>query len=294
MNFLLLEGDIVEEGIGAIIGKIAEFITDTFGASVPDITDHFTSASTSVIDAMSTGAFGGLIDSFVPVGYMMAMIYLSKEFLEKTTLKNIDIEQIFKMFLKLVVTCIIISNVKSLIVGFDTFTTTLTQEMSTSLSAVVSVDINDAWDQIIDHVLMQDETEDIFELIIDSSGVGTLFDMLLAVVYAVCVIIGTLIYTVAIQFVSYSRAMTIGYKSLYAPIAVSNIVGYSTRNAAVSYLKGMFATFMQMPIALLGASLSTNASIILIPTHPILAVAVYFGGIGWIASSQRIAKELFC
>lgn len=294
MNFLLLEGDIVGDGMQAIISKVASFIVDKFGNSTPDLMSQFTDTSNGVINAISTGTFGNLVDSFVPVGCMMAMIYLSKEFFEKTTLKNIDMEQIFKMFLKLIVACIIISNVKSLIIGFDAFTTAITSELQSSLSTVLDPDLKNAWTDIIAHVLQTDDTKGFFDYLMEATGMATVLDLLITVIYAICLIIGTLIYTIAIEFASYSRAMTIGYKALYAPIAVSNIVGYSTRNAAVSYLKGVFATFMQMPIALLGVSLSTNTAILLINEHPILAIAVYFSGIGWVSGSQRLAKELFC
>ena len=95
MNFLLLEAD----GLDAIILKIASFISDNFNPDSQPVVAHFSGTTNGVINSLSSGNFSNLVDSFVPIGCMMAMIYLSKEFLEKTTLKNIDIEQIFKMFL---------------------------------------------------------------------------------------------------------------------------------------------------------------------------------------------------
>lgn len=289
MNYLLLTED-----MGAIISKIATTISSNFSGDCPAIALQFSQTTTGVINAISTGSFSNLIDGFVPIGCMMAMIYLSKEFFEKTTLKNIDVEQIFKMLVKLVIACILVSNVKSLIIGMNTFTIALTDEINSALTTVVSTDPNDTWEALVDNITTKDTSEMLYYDVSQDGNKGSLFDGLATIIFSLFSLLGTLIYTVAIEFISYSRAITIGYKSLYAPIAVSNIVGYSTRNAAISYLKSMLATFMQMPIAILGSSLSSATAKALITTNPLLAIIVFFLGIGWIAGSQRVSKELFC
>lgn len=288
MNYMILDD------LGTLSRAIIDFITDNLTPSGNfGVYEHFSKASDNIMNLLTSGALGTIVDAFVPIGYMMAMIFLSKEFLEKTTLKNIDLEQIFKMFLKLVVACALVTNVKSLIIGFNTFSNTITNEFITALSAVGANSADSVWSLILTAIIGAgpDSLADIATV---TGRAGTMLDIGIAILYSVAALIGSLIYMIALSFASYSRAIAIGYRSIYAPIAVSNIVGYSTRNAAISYLKSLFALFMHMPIALIGVTVAVNTSATLLSTgHPMLSIIAYFMGIGWISGSQRISNELF-
>lgn len=288
MNYIILED------LGTIARAIINFITDNLTPSGSfDVYEHFSKASDNIMALLTSGALGTIVDAFVPVGYMMAMIFLSKEFLEKTTLKNIDLEQIFKMFLKLVVACALVTNVKSLIIGFNTFSNTITNEFTTALSAIGANTADGVW-SLIWSAFIGTGPSSLGNISIATGTNGTSLDIGIAILYSIAALLGSLIYMIALSFASYSRAIAIGYRSIYAPIAVSNIVGYSTRNAAISYLKSLFALFMHMPIALIGVTVAINTSTTLLSTgHPMLAIIVYFMGIGWISGSQRISNELF-
>lgn len=271
---------------------IIDFITSLFSGIIAKdalgLETIWTTAATGIVDQMSNEkALSTIIDGFVPVGYMMAMIYLSKEFLEKTTLKTIDLEQIFKMFLKLVIACALIMNVKSLIIGMNTFSSTLTTELQKQF-ATISYD--NLWTTVKSQMGLSGSSLDSVKVDTGVSG----WDVVSYIIYTCFGGIGLLVAFIAILSCGFSRAIQIGYKAIYAPIAVANIVGYSTRNAAIAYLKDFFATCMQLPIAYLGYALAITASDTLSKTnHQILSTVVFFLAVRWVTKSKKISTDLF-
>lgn len=272
-----------------IISKLVYTMEFKYAMDTP-LTDLFASDTT----------FANMVSLMIPVGIGLAVIYLMKELLEKTSLKNIDLEQIVKLFIKLLIVFALINNSYALFKGMNTFCCALVKEMS---NTILAKDLSTGSTYITD-MFNKFSGSNNFTDILGTSDTATNNGVPMDVITAAIVVLGrafsSLILAVVVAFVGFTRTITICYKTIYAPIAMANIVGYSTRNAAISYCKEMFALFMQYPIAYIGyavamsaysstytASLTGLAALI----APIVLLAL---SIIWVSRSSRISKEMFC
>ena len=226
------------------------------------------------------------LSNLIPVGIMLAMIYVSKEMLEKTAIKNIDLEQILKLFIKFLLAFVLVSNVGYLICGMNNFSMLLYNEISDKFTSLGNP--NDIGKQIYQSLCIDIDT--IQNPV--AQGGGIFIDLLVLIISEVINLLVCAVFYIVIIFISVTRGIRLGYKSIWAPIAVANIIGYSTKNAAISYLKDLFASFLQLPIAYLGYCI--GMSLVTGSTLDILGELVVFcTTLIWVATSARISKELF-
>lgn len=226
------------------------------------------------------------LSNLIPVGIMLAMIYVSKEMLEKTAIKNIDLEQILKLFIKFLLAFVLVSNVGYLICGMNNFSVLLYNEISDKFTSLGNP--NDIGKQIYQSLCIDIDT--IQNPV--AQGGGIFIDLLVLIISEVINLLVCAVFYIVIIFISVTRGIRLGYKSIWAPIAVANIIGYSTKNAAISYLKDLFASFLQLPIAYLGYCI--GMSLVTGSTLDILGKLVVFcTTLIWVATSARISKELF-
>lgn len=253
-----------------------------------------------------TGGITSVVEIFIPVGILMILVHISKEFLEKTSLQNIDLEQIIKMFMKVVIAFAIVTNISSLIEGMNTFSNAIYTEFTEAIdpSGLLNDILSDQGEDILNDATNIDgeskDPMDTLEETVDEEGNveadGNQIDTAAAVLSRIIQVLGNAFLTIIITLQAYSRALNIGYKSVYAPIAVSNILGYSTNNTAVTYLKELLALFMQLPIAYVGLAFSGILLKYADEFEGITAFAVpviYIAGGMWVARSGRISKEMF-
>lgn len=242
--------------------------------------------------------FSNMVNAMVPVGICLAMIYLMKELLEKTSLKNIDLEQIIKLFIKLVIAFAIITNVFSLFKGMNEFVHVLTIEIDNVIAIANISDASTNSTNVFNVFFSETTFSDIADPI---ANTGMQIDVAVAILVIVGRFLASIFYSLIIAFVGFSRTIKIGYKTIFAPVIVSNIVGYSTRNTAVSYCKEMFALFMQYPIACIGYAVAMRtinqfgsiSSLTGIAEAFAPVILLFLGGI-WISRSARISQEMFC
>lgn len=241
------------------------------------------------------GGIVTLMEGFIPVGIMMAMVHICKELLEKTTLKNIDMEQIIKMFMKLVVAFALVNNSASLISGMNDLSNAIFDSFQLTVD-VSAADLTSYGNKVTGEYLGfegadLDKFEEITEI---TSVIGGFINFIPAMFASLFVLLGQIYYAIAVILVSYSRAMNIGYKAMYAPVALSNITGYSTRSAAITYIKELLALFMQLPIAYLGIAftglLIENCGTL---NAELLVPVIFVIGGRWVSKSATISKELF-
>lgn len=246
----------------------------------------------------SGSSFTTIIDSITPIGIGLAMVYISKEFLEKTSLSNIDLEQIIKMFMKLVVVVALVNNVSSLFVGMNSFSNAIYDDFS-RLIKVTSESVQETGSGFADDIFADGgSVNDKFSNIMDPGSAddknteGVSFDVIGGLVAILGGFISSILYIVIITWVSCTRSVKLGYKAVFAPVMMANITGYSTRSAAIQYCKEVLAIFMQLPIAYIGLcfaiKLVTGAGL-----GGFENIVIYIIGGIWVSSSARISTEIF-
>lgn len=270
------------------------FLLDKLGITYP--TDPFflmySSGTKLFPGTYGTGGLDPAIGKLIPVGILLAMIYVSKEMLEKTAIQNIDLEQIIKLFVKFLIAFALVNNIGYLLHGMNDFSNALYSQIKTTF-AVSLGNPQDVGKTIFKELQVLPTLSSDPNATPEVLSGGVMLDLISLIISELLNFILQMAFGIILVFTSLTRAVKLGYKSIWAPIAVSNIIGYSTRNAAVKYLKDLLALFLQLPVGYLGycvgmGIISTSSSIDILGK-----IILYFTTIVWVATSASISKELF-
>lgn len=276
------------ETVKDMLRWLLRFLLDKLGIQVSDSPfEMMRQMSGDLFPSTYTGGLYESIEKLIPIGILLAMIYVCKEMLEKTAIQNIDLEQIIKLFIKFLIAFAIVNNVGYIICGMNQFSDALCTEVGARFSSMGNP--QDVSTAIFDALKISKYFSNTDNALV--KGGGIFIDLIVLVISELIHYIIQMIFGIIIVFTSVTRAIKLGYKSIWAPIAVSNVIGYSTRNAAISYLKELLALFLQLPVAYLGYCV--GMSIVNDAPDVLAKLIVYFATVVWVASSASISKELF-
>lgn len=263
-----------------------------------------------------------VIDDIVPVGVCFVVLYWLINLLKTLNFKDISLEMLIRSFIRLLVGCILVTNIGLLIPQFNKFSIALTDEINTTMGATFSFDgltkflndnnvtssqaetkeylegnSKDPNDLTDDDLITDDMTDEEKQAAEDESKrsvTHTLKHALrlyMGIAEYIIYLLASQLLVIVITIKGYTRAIDIGRKTIFAPILCADVFGEGAQNAALRYIKELFAVFMQQPliylIALIGTYLMGAVD------TGFAGILVLFGTSGLIFKAGSISEQLF-
>lgn len=243
------------------------------------------SSSANVGTYISTSSFSSvpktIFDLLMPVGICLCVVYWAINLFKTLNYKNPSLEMIYKSFMRLIVGCILISNLFTLTAGFFNFSSALTNEMATALSTdynTLNGDIvKDIFETTDEDGNTVNESEKNLEYLTDAkdkleeeesesegddekeikteNGNGynskSLARILLGSGANMLYIMLFQALRLALIFSGMTMTFDLARKLAVAPLACCDVYGPIANNKAYRYVRQLFAICMTQPVALL-------------------------------------------
>lgn len=180
----------------------------------------------------------------LPLGFVLFLIYFLVALVDKSTTETLNIEQIFKMFLKLIVALYLVQNSLNIVETLMDWGTLMVNKVSSAgLSAGTMGGVADDL-----KALAAEETGDYHSLL---KCLGFIINLILP--WAI-----TWIINIIIKVQCYVRLFEMMIMACGAPIATADIFLEGTSGGAIRYLKRMLAVALQGGIMLMIAMLFSS------------------------------------
>lgn len=210
-----------------------------------DGVDPFTAMMQTVLDAaLNSDTFTALFEVLVPVGLVLCIVYFMLDFMERSISFNFSTDSIIFQFTKLIFALAVITNLPSLITGFNEFTQLINQEITEVISANAS---EESGINFMNHLIESNNNTLMAEgeqNTADPANAMGFFDS--SVIFVLTVLLQISILTLAIK-----RAVKIAVKSIFSPIVAADLYKNGMNSSGIKFLKNLLGDFMQSTIVLL-------------------------------------------
>lgn len=187
----------------------------------------------------SNNVFSSIIAVMQTVGITVCMVYFLLELADKATQEMLSLEQLFLLFLRLLIAYVLIANCIQLLKGFIDFGTALSAEID---------EVNVASTLFQQHGdVIREGLEDI------SADAGIGYAIKLLIPYLI-----VLVSNVVVYFISISRSVELTIRVIFAPFAIANIYHDMQRSEGFRYLRKILALSLQVVVCL-GICLAISA-----------------------------------
>ena len=192
----------------------------------------------NLMDSMLEAVFNSSIFTttfgvFIPVGISLCVVYFCVELMERATALSFSPDIFIRQMIRFLIAFILVSNIDSLIMGFNTFVNAINSQIINGLSG--NITFGEYLRNNNDIIAMGKD----YRTATGTAAVGA--NIIVAATFNV--VIQFFIITIAVK-----RAITIGIKSILAPIIVPDIYHNGLNSGGIKFLKGLFADFFQTTV----------------------------------------------
>ena len=213
--------------------------------------DHFgldyvvTMFPSSINDVLTNIDFTHMYEAMIPIGTILAVLYVSLDIMEKATITEFTIDQLILSFVKLVVAVGLINNGILLFQGLNAFSEVITDvALNQALGADLTVGAFTT-----ETVDLPSIGKSVLTLII------TMFKLLnpFFVVEATENLLWMILYLVLIPIAAYQRAVRVGIYCLLSPVVLADVAGHGLKNSnAIKFIFSLLGIMMELPVTAIG------------------------------------------
>ena len=213
---------------------------DHFGLDY--VVTMFPEAINHVLDSVD---FDTIYSTMIPIGTILAVLYVSLDIMEKATITEFTIDQLMLSFVKLIVAVGLINNGILLFKGLNAFSEMITDvALNQALGADLTIGAYSMATTDLPTV-----GKNVLTLII------TVFKLLnpLFLIEATENLLWMILYLVLVPIAAYQRAVRVGIYCLLSPIILADIAGHGLKNSnAIKFIFSLLGVMMELPVTAIG------------------------------------------
>jgi hypothetical protein len=264
-----------------------------------------------------------IFELLIPVGVCVCVLYWAINLLKTINIKNPSLEMIYKSFMRLIVGCILISNIASLTLGFFNFSYALTDNLavalnkdynsfkSDSLTSIFGDDPEKNQDYLQDKLgEAEEEAEegsDDDDTLNSNIGINYQNKSTLRIVTGYTAQIFYVILFQALKLALAFSGMTVTFdlarNLALSPLVCADVYGPMANNKALRFIRKLFAICMTQPVALLiivgcqkAMELVTSSD----TSNPVttgmqsgMVIIIFTTMVGLVMGSKAVSQKLF-
>ena len=189
--------------------------------------------------------FDTIYSTMIPIGTILAVLYVSLDIMEKATITEFTIDQLMLSFVKLIVAVGLINNGILLFKGLNAFSEMITDvALNQALGADLTIGAYSMATTDLPTV-----GKNVLTLII------TVFKLLnpLFLIEATENLLWMILYLVLVPIAAYQRAVRVGIYCLLSPIILADIAGHGLKNSnAIKFIFSLLGVMMELPVTAIG------------------------------------------
>ena len=226
----------------SILTQLADAINDGEMSGLNYICKMFPDAIQKIFEHPD---FITIYEIMIPIGSVLAVVYVSLDIMEKATITEFTVDQIILSFVKLIVAIGLINNGIVLFEGLNDFASMITE---IALNQALGADM-DIGTLSVAEATFPEIGKDVLSIIIAVFNLLNPANIIEITENALWLVFFLLLVPIA----AYQRAIRVGIYCLLSPIVMADVAGHGLKNSnAIKFVFGLLSVMMEFPITAIG------------------------------------------